>query len=180
MCNKALQILGLLLLGCGTASGEGPVCDDSVISGSAAGLAPTRRIHGLRVERLLDENGAMIDGVPTRHYWYRTTYTVLQDDSSFATDYELLDDIWAATASEAVGRPVPDMVSTGDPCIEALIAAEQGRAGAGVALRQTRAIRTSTRQLDAVIEAHGVSVNALTCAPSSRRLARTRRALYRR
>jgi hypothetical protein len=84
-----------------------------------------------KIEKLADEDGGLIAGIRTRHYKYRTSYTVLMPAPS--TDKvmtTIVEDIWT---SEALDDPAlgiwlkKDQASTGDEQLDSLIRAEMSK-----------------------------------------------------
>lgn len=85
-----------------------------------------------RVEKLLEEDGGTVAGLPTRHYRYRTTYTMKMKVFGMkrASEVESLQDIWATADLEeaALGawlRTAPP--STGNEELDRLVRAEVGK-----------------------------------------------------
>lgn len=82
-----------------------------------------------KIEKLLDEDGGLIAGLPTRHYKFRTTYIV--NTEYMGTPHRnittLEEEIWATTKTldPAMGIWLrKDPAKTGDPELDALIASE--------------------------------------------------------
>jgi hypothetical protein len=84
-----------------------------------------------KIEKLLEEDGGLIAGLPTRHYKYRTTYTVnMQFMGSHRTVTILEEDIWATTKTldPAMGIWLKKQpAKTGDEELDAMIAAEMNK-----------------------------------------------------
>lgn len=85
-----------------------------------------------RIEKLLDENGGLIAGLPTRHYKYRTTYAMNMQymGSTRRTTTILEEDIWATikTLDPAMGLWLKkEPAKTGDDQLDSLIASEMNK-----------------------------------------------------
>jgi hypothetical protein len=84
-----------------------------------------------KIEKLLEENGGLVAGLPTRHYKYRTTYTVNMDFMGPRHSVTVLEeDIWATTKSldPAMGIWLKKQpAKTGDEQLDAMIAAEMNK-----------------------------------------------------
>lgn len=78
-----------------------------------------------KVEKILDEDGGMIAGLPTRHYRYRTSYVVsmhVTGDRKATTDIE--EDIWTTTHLSDPALAVwlkKGPAATGDEQLDAMI-----------------------------------------------------------
>ena len=84
------------------------------------------------VEKLLDEDGGAIHGRPTRHYRYRTTYTMKVKVMGIGSEsaIEQVQDLWSTTDLADAGLGVWLRTSprqTGIEDIDRLIAAEMGK-----------------------------------------------------
>jgi hypothetical protein len=84
-----------------------------------------------KIEKLLEEDGGLVAGLPTRHYKYRTTYAV---DIDFMGPHHsvtvLEEDIWATTKTldPAMGIWLKKQpTKTGDEQLDAMIAAEMNK-----------------------------------------------------
>ena len=81
-----------------------------------------------KIEKLLEEDGGLMAGLPTRHYRYRTSYkatTHLLGSLTVTTTTE--EDIWATTKLSEPGLPIwltKAPPSTGDAQFDAIINAE--------------------------------------------------------
>ncbi len=85
-----------------------------------------------KIEKLLDENGGLIAGLPTRHYKYRTTYVMNMQYMGNArrTTTILEEDIWATTKTldPAMGLWLKkEPAKTGDDQLDSLIASEMNK-----------------------------------------------------
>ncbi|HEU5452097.1 MAG TPA: hypothetical protein VFU76_08940 [Terriglobales bacterium] len=90
------------------------------------------RFEAPKIEKLLEEDGGQVAGVPTRHYRYRTTYTASAESLGMVktTTNTVEEDIWASsalsdTALEAWLHKEP--AKTGDVQFDSIIAAEMGK-----------------------------------------------------
>lgn len=91
-------------------------------------------ITNLRVERLLDTAGAVIDSIPTRHYWYRTAYTLHERDHSVDREVEIFEIEWAASEP---ADPEAEVPLRHGRVIDDLIARTQKRFKAGRPVRRS-------------------------------------------
>ncbi len=84
-----------------------------------------------KIEKLLEESGGLVAGLPTRHYKYRTTYTVDIDYMGHHRTVTVLEeDIWATTKAldPAMGIWLKKQpTKTGDEELDAMIAAEMNK-----------------------------------------------------
>lgn len=84
-----------------------------------------------KVEKLLEEDGGLIAGLPTRHYRYRTSYVVsmhVTADKKATTEIE--EDIWTTTHLSDPALAVwlkKDPAPTGDQQLDAMIKAEMSK-----------------------------------------------------
>jgi Domain of unknown function (DUF4412) len=100
-----------------------------------------------KVEKLLEENGPRMHGMPTRHYRYRTSYTAHIDMAGAETiSTEMVEDIWTTTAISEPGlldllnkRP-----SSGDEQLDRIIQKEMDKVP-GFPLRRVTSTRTDTK-----------------------------------
>ena len=67
----------------------------SIVEGMRGMLKLT--LESPRIEKLLDEDGGLIAGVRTRHYKFRTSYTVSVQTTGKRATTEVDEDIWATT-----------------------------------------------------------------------------------
>lgn len=106
------------------------------------------RFEEPKVEKLLEEAGPKIDGMPTRHYRYRTSYKAvieMAETESVATIME--EDIWTTTAITEPGvvallnkRP-----SSGDDQLDHIIEKEMAKVP-GFPLKHITSTRTETHR----------------------------------
>lgn len=84
-----------------------------------------------KVEKLLEEDGGLIAGLPTRHYRYRTSYVVsmhVTGDKKATTEIE--EDIWTTTHLTDPALAVwlkKDPAPTGDEQLDSMIKAEMSK-----------------------------------------------------
>jgi hypothetical protein len=65
-----------------------------------SGIADTIEITNISVEKLLDEAGESIAGYPTRHYQFKSSWTMVIAESPMTTDISTVEDIWATDQIE--------------------------------------------------------------------------------
>ncbi len=98
------------------------------------------------VEKLLEEDGGLVAGLPTRHYRYRTSYTVtmhITGAKKVSTVVE--EDIWATQQLSDPALKVwlkQDPPSTGDAQVDQMIRAEMSKVQ-GFPLKRVTVTRTS-------------------------------------
>lgn len=99
-----------------------------------------------KVEKLLEENGGLIAGLPTRHYRYRTSYTVsMSMPGAHKVSTVTEEDIWA---TEELADPAlkvwlkQDPPTTGDAQVDQMIRAEMAKI-AGFPLKRITVTRTT-------------------------------------
>jgi hypothetical protein len=127
------------------------VIDTQAMLGASGGMMESMRsrlkmeMESPKIEKLLEENGGLIAGLPTRHYKYRTTYTmVVTVMGKHSTVTTIEEDIWATTKAldPAIGLWLKKQPpSTGDAQLDSLIAAEMNKVN-GFPLK--RVSRTTT------------------------------------
>jgi len=85
-----------------------------------------------KVEKLLEEDGGMVVGQPTRHYKYRTSYTMKMKVFGMSNDADIVNeqDIWATQKLQDNGLGVwlrSEPPRTGNEQLDKLIASEMGK-----------------------------------------------------
>ncbi len=89
------------------------------------------RFEDLKVQKLSDEAGPLVAGMPTRHYRYRTTYRMtMQLMGSHVSQITVDDEIWSAPKllDAALGMMVAkSAIVTGNESFDALARAEFGK-----------------------------------------------------
>jgi len=98
------------------------------------GMGPLLKIEfsDPKVEKLLEEDGGTVSGLPTRHYRYRTSYLMKMRVLGMANDANVVteQDIWATDRLQDVGLGIwlrSDPPRTGNEQFDKLIAAEAGK-----------------------------------------------------
>jgi hypothetical protein len=98
------------------------------------GMGPLLKIEfsDPKVEKLLDEDGGTLAGLPTRHYRYRTSYLMKMRVLGMANDANVVteQDIWATDRLQDVALGIwlrSDPPRTGNEQFDKLIAAEAGK-----------------------------------------------------
>ncbi len=121
-----------------------------------------------KVEKLLEEDGGLLAGLPTRHYRYRTSYTVsMHITGSKKVSTVMEEDIWTTEKLTDPALKVwlkQDPPSTGDEQVDKMIRAEMSKVE-GFPLKRVTVTRTSdargehsTRSEMDVMEVKQVSV----------------------
>jgi hypothetical protein len=106
------------------------------------------RFEEPKVEKLLDEPGPLIDGLPTRHYRFRTSYRAsidMYDTETVTTVTE--EDIYTTTAIVEPGLKIflDRRMSTGDEQLDHIIEQEMSKV-AGFPLRRLTSTRQTTKK----------------------------------
>src|SRR6185369_10831412 len=104
------------------------------------------RFEEPKVEKLLDEKGPSMQGLPTRHFRYRTSYKAsLGDTETIATVME--EDIWTTSAIQEPGVKafLDKRPSTGDEQLDRILTAEMSKVP-GFPLKRTTSTQTQTRK----------------------------------
>jgi hypothetical protein len=99
-----------------------------------------------KVEKLLEEKGPPMHGMPTRHFRYRTSYRAsLADTETIATVME--EDIWTTDAIAEPGVKVflDKRPSTGDEQLDRILNAEMSKVS-GFPLKRTTSTQTQTKR----------------------------------
>lgn len=98
------------------------------------GMGPLFKIEfsDPKVEKLLEEDGGTVAGLPTRHYRYRTSYLMKMRVLGMANEANVVteQDIWATDRLQDVGLGIwlrSDPPRTGNEQFDKLIAAEAGK-----------------------------------------------------
>jgi hypothetical protein len=98
------------------------------------GMGPLLKIEfsDPKVEKLLDEDGGTVSGLPTRHYRYRTSYLMKMRVLGMANDANVVteQDIWSTDRLQDVGLGIwlrSDPPRTGNEQFDKLITAEAGK-----------------------------------------------------
>ena len=98
---------------------------------SAMGGMVKMDVSDVKVEKLLEEDGGTVAGVPTTHYRFKTSYTMSMKVAFInnTSHVEILEDKWATNAvSEAgFGLTQARAFKLGVPAFDKLIAAEMGK-----------------------------------------------------
>ena len=99
-----------------------------------------------KVEKLLEENGGLVAGLPTRHYRYRTSYTVSMNMAgAHKVSTVMEEDIWATEQLVDPALKVwlkQDPPTTGDEQVDGMIRAEMAKV-AGFPLKRITVTRTT-------------------------------------
>jgi hypothetical protein len=106
------------------------------------------RFEEPKVEKLLEEDGPKIDGMPTRHYRFRTSYRAsidMYDVQTISTVTE--EDIWTTTAIREPGVKIflDRRMSSGDEQLDRILDKEMSKV-AGFPLRRLTSTRQETKK----------------------------------
>lgn len=90
------------------------------------------RFQAPKVEKLLEEDGGLVAGMPTRHYRYRTTYTATAESLGMVktSTNTVEEDIWCSSALTDPGLGAwlnKQPAKTGDAQFDSIIAAEMAK-----------------------------------------------------
>jgi hypothetical protein len=70
-----------------------------------AGLAAQMEIGDVKFEKVLEEDGGRIQGYPTRHYRFESSWTMGMQGMPVKTEMGVVEDIWATTEIELTVAP---------------------------------------------------------------------------
>jgi hypothetical protein len=112
--------------------------DTAMLTEAAGPMAGQIAIKDAKVEKLLDEPGESIEGYPTRHYRFKSSWTMAMSGMPMSTQTTVEEEVWTTTAIEA-----PSMNAAGGE-LPAEVAALAERNVAGVPLRQVSVQSTKT------------------------------------
>jgi hypothetical protein len=141
--TTALMLICLVCL----FAGASVLADDAIDPRCEPGAAldGSARVYDVRVERLLDADEALIDGVPTRHFWYRTTYSIHDPVTSVTCDYEIFEDVWSSQDASTLRDDRSDPVLHHSAAINKIIASAQREVKQGVPVVQNGFARATAR-----------------------------------
>jgi hypothetical protein len=106
------------------------------------------RFEEPKVEKLVEEDGPRIDGMPTRHYRFRTSYKAtidMYDTETVSTVTE--EDIWTTTAIKEPGVKIflDRRMSSGDEQLDRILDREMSKVS-GFPLRRLTSTRQETKK----------------------------------
>jgi hypothetical protein len=79
--------------------------DTSMFAG-AAGMAGQMEIKDASVEKVVDEPGERIAGYATRHYQFKSSWTMAMKGMPMSTQTSVVEDVWTTTAIDVPAMPV--------------------------------------------------------------------------
>jgi hypothetical protein len=79
--------------------------DPAEMMGAVAGMAEMMQITDVTSEKTLDEPGESIEGYPTRHYQFKSSWTMGVQGMPIKTEITTVEDLWATTAIEMPATP---------------------------------------------------------------------------
>jgi len=79
--------------------------DTSMFAG-AAGMAGQMEIKDASVEKVVDEPGERISGYATRHYQFKSSWTMAMKGMPMSTETSVVEDVWTTTAIDVPAMPV--------------------------------------------------------------------------
>jgi hypothetical protein len=128
-------------------AGANVLADDAIDPRCETGAAldGSAHVYDVHVERLLDTDGAVIDGVPTRHFWYRTTYSIHDPGTSLTCDYEIFEDVWSSQDTSTLREDSPAPMLQHSAAIDQTIASAQREVKQGVPVVQSGFARATAR-----------------------------------
>jgi hypothetical protein len=112
------------------------------------GMGVKMQFEEPKVEKLLEENGGVIAGLPTKHYRFKTTYrmtmTMPMGIGNRSVNNERIEDLWTTNAVADVGMKMwaGAPFKTGDPEFDKVIAAERSKA-TGMVLKSVSVTTTN-------------------------------------
>lgn len=78
---------------------------DLAIPEGAAGIAAQMEISDVKFEKVLEEDGGRIQGYPTRHYRFESSWSMGMQGMPVKTEIGTVEDIWATTDIEMTVTP---------------------------------------------------------------------------
>jgi hypothetical protein len=110
-----------------------------------SGLADTFEFTNISVEKVLDEAGESIEGYATRHYQFKSSWTMVIAGSPMSTDMSSVEDIWATDQIEVgAGTTMAFDTSALPASVKELSEAQALKNAVGFPLRQVTVTSTKT------------------------------------
>jgi hypothetical protein len=111
--------------------------DPSMLEGMAQ-MMGRMEISDVAFEKVLDEAGETLLGHPTRHYQFKSSWSMSMQGMPVKTEIGVVEDIWTTTAVEmpAVPTAVSGMMSSIPEQVQAIIDAQGARNVEGFPLKQ--------------------------------------------
>ena len=109
-----------------------------------SGIADTIEITNISVEKVLDEAGESIAGYPTRHYQFKSSWSMVIAASPMTTDISTVEDIWATDQIELPTGPAMAFDSSAMPAAVKELSQAQALKNVGFPLRQVTVTSTKT------------------------------------
>ena len=100
--------------------------DASMLQQGMAGMASQMQFKDVSIEKLVDEAGDSIDGYPTRHYQFKSSWTMVMTGMPVSTQQNTVEDIWATTAIDLPAAAAGSAGSAALPPQVAELATAQG------------------------------------------------------
>jgi hypothetical protein len=117
--------------------------DTSMFEGMAA-MAGQMEITDARFEKVVDEAGEPIQGYPTRHYQFKSSWKMGMQGVPMKTETSTVEDIWTTTAFELPAAPMGPSMSGMPSQVEALAENRALRDIEGVPLKHVTVQSTKT------------------------------------
>lgn len=100
--------------------------DTAMLQQGMAGMTGQMQFKDVSIEKLLDEAGDTIDGYATRHYQFKSSWTMVMTGMPVSTQLNTVEDIWATTAIDVPAAAAGPAVTAALPPQVAEVAAAQG------------------------------------------------------
>jgi hypothetical protein len=105
--------------------------DTSMLQQGMSGMTSQLQFKDISIEKVLDEAGDTIDGYATRHYQFKSSWTMVMTGMPVSTQMNTVEDIWATTAID-----VPAAAAAASPAVAASLPPQVAEVAAAQGLRQ--------------------------------------------
>jgi hypothetical protein len=99
--------------------------DNSMMEG-VAGMAGAMQITDIKFEKVVDEAGPSIEGYPTRHYQFKSSWSMGMQGMPMKTEQSTVEDLWTTTAIAGMRNIPAAPSSTAMPAQVTAVAETQG------------------------------------------------------
>lgn len=111
---------------------------------SESGITDAIEITNVSVEKVLDEAGESIEGYSTRHYQFKSSWSMVIAGSPMTTDFSSVEDIWATDQIELPTGPAMAFDNSALPAAVKELSEAQALKNVGFPLRQVTVSSTKT------------------------------------
>ena len=117
--------------------------DTSMFEGMSA-MAGQMQITDVKFEKVVDERGETIEGYPTRHYQFKSSWNMSMKGMPMKTESSTVEDLWTTTAIEVPAMPMGPSMGGMPSEVTALVENQGLRQVEGVPLRHITVQGTKT------------------------------------